>query len=116
MNQKTKMLLAAMLAVCTLFSGILAGCKNVQPDATTQTTAPVGTGTEPTVEATEATRQDGVYFITVLPSAHGTLTADRTEARAGETVTLTVISSDRLNPSETRTVKLSSPKKSESGL
>ena len=90
MNQKTKMLLAAILAVSMLFGGVLTGCREVQPVATTETTEPAGIETEPAADTTEPTRQDGVYFITVLPSAHGTVTADRTEAKAGETVTLTV--------------------------
>ena len=94
MNQSLKTIIALLL-VLTFATTLLIGCKNTQPSSTepdNSTTQPADGSdtTEPNVEETEPPRKPGVYFVTILPTANGTVTADHTEAEQGDTITLTV--------------------------
>ena len=94
MNQSLKTIIALLL-VLTFATTLLIGCKNTQPSSTepdNSTTQPADESdtTEPNAEETEPPRKPGVYFVTILPTANGTVTADRTEAEQGDTITLTV--------------------------
>lgn len=91
------LLIVTVLCVCCTNAGDTnptdPGATTTQPSGTDPTgtvTNPTGTETDPTGTETEPTREPGVYYITILPSANGTVVADRTEARDGDTVTLTV--------------------------
>ena len=91
-NLKT---IIALLLVLTFATTLLIGCKNTQPSFTepdNSTTQPADESdtTEPNAEETEPPRKPGVYFVTILPTANGTVTADHTEAKQGDTITLTV--------------------------
>lgn len=94
MNQSLKTIIALLL-VLTFATTLLIGCKNTQPSSTepdNSTTQPADESdtTEPNAEETEPPRKPGVYFVTILPTANGTVTADHTEAKQGDTITLTV--------------------------
>lgn len=94
MNQSLKTIIALLL-VLTFATTLLIGCKNTRPSSTepdNSTTQPADGSdtTEPNAEETEPPRKPGVYFVTILPTANGTVTADRTEAEQGDTITLTV--------------------------
>ena len=94
MNQSLKTIIALLL-VLTFATTLLIGCKNTQPSSTepdNSTTQPADESdtTEPNAEETEPPRKPGVYFVTILPTANGTVTADHTEAEQGDTITLTV--------------------------
>lgn len=94
MNQSLKTIIALLL-VLTFATTLLIGCKNTQPSSTepdNSTTQPADESdtTEPNAEETEPPQKSGVYFVTILPTANGTVTADRTEAEQGDTITLTV--------------------------
>lgn len=94
MNQSLKTIIALLL-VLTFATTLLIGCKNTQPSSTepdnsTSQPADESDTTEPNAEETEPPRKPGVYFVTILPTANGTVTADRTEAEQGDTITLTV--------------------------
>ena len=85
----------ALLLVVTFATTLLIGCKDTQPSSTepdNSTTQPADESdtTEPNAEETEPPRKPGVYFVTILPTANGTVTADHTEAKQGDTITLTV--------------------------
>lgn len=85
----------ALLLVLTFATTLLIGCKGTQPsstepkESTTQPVAELDT-TEPTTEVTEPPRKSGVYYVTILPTANGMVKADRTEAKQGDMITLTV--------------------------
>lgn len=94
MNQSLKTIIALLL-VLTFATTLLIGCKNTQPSSTepdnsTSQPADESDTTEPIAEETEPPRKPGVYFVTILPTANGTVTADHTEAEQGDTITLTV--------------------------
>jgi len=94
MNQSLKTIIALLL-VLTFATTLLIGCKNTQPSSTepdNSTTQPADESdtTEPDAEETEPPGKPGVYFVTILPTANGTVTADHTEAEQGDTITLTV--------------------------
>lgn len=94
MNQSLKTIIALLL-VLTFATTLLIGCKNTQPSSTepdNSTTQPADESdtTEPNAEESEPPRKPGVYFVTILPTANGTVTADHTEAEQGDTITLTV--------------------------
>lgn len=94
MNHNLKTIIALLL-VLTFVTTLLIGCKNTQPSSTepdNSTTQPADESdtTEPNAEETEPPRKPGVYFVTILPTANGTVTADRTEAEQGDMITLTV--------------------------
>ena len=94
MNQSLKTIIALLL-VLTFATTLLIGCKNTQPSSTepdnsTSQPADESDATEPNAEVTEPPRKPGVYFVTILPTANGTVTADHTEAEQGDTITLTV--------------------------
>ena len=78
-----------ILAVFMVLVALLCACHGEKPQET------VGTTTEP-AEAetvsneTQTHREPGVYFVTILPSANGTVTASHTQAREGDQITLTV--------------------------
>lgn len=85
----------ALLLVVTFATTLLIGCKDTQPSSTepdNSTTQPADESdpTEPTTGETEPPRTPGVYYVTILPTANGTVTADHTEAEQGEKITLTV--------------------------
>lgn len=77
----------AIFAVFMAIVAVLCACRNVTDDVSV-TTVPDAIATQPT--ETEPQREPGVYFVTILPSANGTVTANCAEAREGDTITLTV--------------------------
>ena len=97
MNRKVIRITGFMMALVLCVSALLAGCKPAEekpapsdPEITTTQPDTQQNETEPTNNETEPQREPGVYFVTILPSANGTVVSDRTEAREGDTVTLTV--------------------------
>lgn len=94
MNHNLKTIIALLL-VLTFTSTLLIGCKDTQPSSTKpeeSTTQPADESdtTEPTTGETEPPRKPGVYLVTILPTANGKVTADHTEAKQGDMITLTV--------------------------
>lgn len=97
MKRKVIRITGFMMALVLCVSALLAGCKPAEEkpapsDSEITTTQPdtQQNETEPANNETEPQREPGVYFITILPSANGTVVSDRTEAREGDTITLTV--------------------------
>ena len=80
------LLLALVAALCV-------GCKEAGNDPAPTETDSITTQpneSEPAIQETEPNREPGVYYVTILPTANGTVTADCTQARQGDTITLTV--------------------------
>ena len=95
MTKRYTRVLALLLVLLTLATGLLAGCKQTEetPDPTEPeviTTENQTDETEPPAQETEPPRTPGVYFVTVLPTANGTVTANCTEAKEGDQIALTV--------------------------
>ena len=93
-----RILFTFLMVLLTVTAVLFTGCGKL--DDTPDTTQTEQTGTEQTnteVETTEATeagteppRTPGMYRVTILPTANGTVEANCTEAKEGEKITLTV--------------------------
>ncbi len=95
MTKQYTRILALLLVLLTFATVLLAGCKQTEetpaptePEVTT--TENQTDETEPPVQETEPPRTPGMYRITILPTANGTVTADCTDAKEGERITLTL--------------------------
>ena len=93
MNKRIIRITGYMMVLMICVSALFASCKPAEEQP-----APTEPGvtdtqlneTKPTNNETVPQREPGVYFVTILPSANGTVIADCTEAREGDTITLTV--------------------------
>ena len=86
MNKKKLIgIIAASALVIALVAVLCVSCAGQRNG--TLSAEPSVPATEP--QETEQQREPGVYFINIIASANGTVTADRTEARQGDQVTLT---------------------------
>ena len=95
MTKQYTSVLALLMVLLAFASVVLTSCKNAEePPATTEpevtTTDAYIEETEPAIQETEAPRTPGVYFVTVLPTANGSVTANCSEAKEGDPITLTV--------------------------
>ena len=101
MNKKHIILfVAALVLLLALVTVLCVQCSNAgpepgptEPSGTTtpaQTTQPATKPNETKPAETQPQREPGVYLITILPSAHGTVTAEPVQAKEGEKIVLTV--------------------------
>ena len=94
MKNKFIKLTALLMALLSFGMLLLTGCKDAPASEEPEEETTETTQTEPSEEATEPTtgvsREPGKFFVTVLPGVHGTVQADKAQAKKGETITLTV--------------------------
>ena len=90
MNKRygVKNLVALVLVFASLVI-LFAGCSNAKSPETTEPTETVQVQV-PETTPVETVESNGVYSITILPTSHGTVKADRAEAKEGELIKLTV--------------------------